>query len=100
MLIDMTDWIDFTDKVVLVTGSSRGIGAGMIEAFNRHGARCIVNYVDDPQGRNKGDAQRVAGNLTDALLVECDVANPAQVAAMMETIRRERDGLDVLVNNA
>src|SRR5580704_5709628 len=100
MLIDMTDWIDFTDKVVLVTGSSRGIGAGMIEAFDRHGARCVVNYVNDPQGRNKPDAQAVAGKLRDPLIVECNVADPASVAAMMQTIQRERGGLDVLINNA
>lgn len=100
MLVSMTNWINFTAKVVLVTGSSRGIGAGMIEAFDRHGARCVVNFVDDPQGRNKLDAQRVAAGLKDPLIVDCDVANPASVAAMMQTIQRERGGLDVLVNNA
>jgi 3-oxoacyl-[acyl-carrier protein] reductase len=100
MLLIMTNWIDFTGKVVLVTGSSRGIGAGMIEAFDRHGGRCVVNYVDDPQGRNKTDAHAVAARMKDPLILECDVAKPESVAAMMETIGRERDGLDVLVNNA
>jgi 3-oxoacyl-[acyl-carrier protein] reductase len=100
MLSFMTNWIDFTGKVVLVTGSSRGIGAGMIQAFDKLGARCVVNYVDDPQGKNKADAEAVARRLNDPLLVECDIANPASVAAMMQTIARERGGLDVLVNNA
>ncbi len=100
MLVCMTHWIDFTGKVALVTGSSRGIGAGMIEAFNQHGAQCVVNYVDDPQGRNKADAQEVANRLSNALLLECDVSNPAQVATMMQTIHSERGGLDLLVNNA
>src|SRR5437016_820689 len=101
MLPLMTDnWIDFTGKVVLATGSSRGIGAAIIEAFDRHGASCVVNYVDDPQGRNKTDAQTVAGRLKDALVVECDISDPARVALMMQTIQRERGGLDVLVNNA
>jgi 3-oxoacyl-[acyl-carrier protein] reductase len=96
----MTNWIDFNGKVVLVTGSSRGIGAGMIGAFDRLGARCVVNYVDDPQGRNKADAENVAKSLHDPLIVECDIANPAGVAAMMHTISRELGGLDVLINNA
>ena len=100
MLIHMTQWIDFTGKVVLVTGSSRGIGAGMVEAFDRHGGRCVINYVDDPLGRNKADAQAVAARLNDPLVVDCDVAKPESVANMMDTIFRERGGLDVLVNNA
>ncbi len=96
----MTPWLDFTGKVVLVTGSSRGIGAGMIEAFNEHGARCVVNYVNDSRGRNKTEAEAVAAKLKDPLILECDIANASAVAGMMETIRHERGGLDVLVNNA
>src|SRR5258707_8515541 len=96
----MSDWIDFTGKIVLVTGSSRGIGAGMAEAFNRFGARCVVNYVVDPQGRNVADAQGVAARLKDPLVIECDVSNPAAVAAMFVRVQRELGGLDILVNNA
>ncbi|PYJ47027.1 MAG: beta-ketoacyl-ACP reductase, partial [Verrucomicrobia bacterium] len=51
----MSDF-DFTGKVVLVTGSSRGIGAEMIKAFGKHGAQCVVNYVADAEGQNKADA--------------------------------------------
>jgi 3-oxoacyl-[acyl-carrier protein] reductase len=40
--------LDFTGKVVLVTGSSRGIGAEMIKAFGQRGAKCVVNYFTDP----------------------------------------------------
>ncbi|MDB5292983.1 MAG: 3-oxoacyl-ACP reductase FabG [Phycisphaerales bacterium] len=96
----MSDWIDFTGKVVLVTGSSRGIGAGMVEAFNRFGARCVVNYVADPQGRNEADAKGVALRLKDPLVIECDVRNPAAVAAMFVRVERELGGLDILINNA
>ena len=72
----------------------------MIEAFDRHGGRCVVNYVEDPQGRNKADAQAVAARLKEPLVVECDVSNPASVASMVQTILHERGGLDVLINNA
>ena len=57
----MPDLLDFSGKVVLVTGSSRGIGAEMIKAFGARGAQCVVNYVRDPDGTNKSDATTVAG---------------------------------------
>ena len=96
----MNETYDFSGKVVLVTGSSRGIGAGIITAFGHEGARCVVNYVEDPTGGNKADAERVAATLPDARVIECNVANPDQVVAMMKRIQEELGGLDVLVNNA
>jgi 3-oxoacyl-[acyl-carrier protein] reductase len=96
----MNDPLDFSGKVVLVTGSSRGIGAEMIKAFGARGANCVVNYVADPDGNNKTDATNVAGTLREPLMIECDVTNPTQVEAMMKQIQEERGGLDVLVNNS
>ena len=92
--------LDFTGKVVLVTGSSRGIGAEMIEAFGRHGAQCVINYVADAQGQNKTDAMNVAQELNEPLVIECDVTQPGQVEAMMKQIQDRHGGLDILVNNS
>src|SRR6266550_9448515 len=92
--------LNFTDKVVLVTGSSRGIGAEMIKAFGQRGAQCVVNYVADPEGSNKKDAENVAKDLKEPLVIECDVTKPEQVAAMMKQIQDRHGGLDVLVNNS
>src|SRR3977135_3847594 len=96
----MTDLLDFTGKVVLVTGSSRGVGSEMIKAFGRRGAKCVVNYVVDPEAKNKADAENVAKELKDPLVIECDVTNPEQVEAMMKQIHARHAGLDVLVNNS
>jgi 3-oxoacyl-[acyl-carrier protein] reductase len=96
----MPDPLDFTGKVVLVTGSSRGIGAETIKAFSDRGAKCVVNYVDDAEGKNKADAQNVAQTLTDPLVIQCDVSDPTQVESMMMEIGDKRGGLDVLVNNS
>jgi 3-oxoacyl-[acyl-carrier protein] reductase len=96
----MTDPLDFSGKVVLVTGSSRGIGAEMIKAFGQRGAHCVVNYVADPDRTNQTDATNVAASLPESLVVECDVTNPAQVEAMMKQIQERHGGLDVLVNNS
>jgi len=96
----MNDPLDFSGKVVLVTGSSRGIGAEMIKAFGKRGAHCVVNYVVDPAEQNKSDAESVAKELKDPLVIECDVTKPEQVESMMMEIGDKRGGLDVLVNNS
>jgi 3-oxoacyl-[acyl-carrier protein] reductase len=96
----MTAPFDFTGKVVLVTGSSRGLGAAMIKAFDDRGAHCVVNFISDPEGKNKADAENVARGLKHPLVVECDVTNPDQVEAMMLAISEKFSGLDVLVNNS
>ena len=96
----MTAPFDFTGKVVLVTGSSRGLGAALIKAFDDRGAHCVVNFISDPEGKNKADAENVARGLKHPLVVECDVTNPDQVEAMMAAIAEKFSGLDVLVNNS
>ena len=92
--------LDFSGKVVLVTGSSRGIGAEMIKAFGKRGAKCVVNYFSDPQGQNKTDADAVAKELKEPLLIDADVTKPDQVEAMMKQIQKKCGGLDILVNNS
>jgi 3-oxoacyl-[acyl-carrier protein] reductase len=96
----MKDPLDFTGKVALVTGSSRGIGAEMIKAFGTCAAQCVVNYVADGQGQNKADALSVANELNEPLVIECDVTQPQQAEAMMKQIQDQRGGLDILVNNS
>ncbi len=96
----MSDPLDFSGKVVLVTGSSRGIGAEMIKAFGQRGARSVVNYIADEPGQNKADAASVAGQLKDPLVIECDVTRPEQVESMMKQIQDRHGGLDVLINNS
>jgi 3-oxoacyl-[acyl-carrier protein] reductase len=96
----MNDPLDFTGRIVLVTGSSRGIGAEMIKAFGAHGATCVVNYVADAQGQNETDATNVANELNNPLVIECDVTQPDQVESLMKQIQDQRGGLDILVNNS
>ncbi len=96
----MTDPLDFSGKVALVTGSSRGLGAEMIKAFGQHGAQCVVNYIADPAGQNQAEADAVAKELKDPLVIECDVTQPQQVETMMKTIGEKFGGLDILINNS
>jgi 3-oxoacyl-[acyl-carrier protein] reductase len=96
----MTDLLDFSGRVVLVTGSSRGIGAEMIRAFSERAAKCVVNYIRDSKGENKRDAENVARSMVDPLIIQCDVTKPEEVESMMMEIGDKRGGLDVLINNS
>jgi 3-oxoacyl-[acyl-carrier protein] reductase len=96
----MNDPLDFAGKVLLVTGGSRGIGETAIRAFAARGARCVINYVDDPQARNPADAQRIGAQIHAAMIVQANVADAQQVAAMMSQIKDQLGGLDILINNA
>jgi 3-oxoacyl-[acyl-carrier protein] reductase len=95
---------DFAGKVVLVTGSSRGMGAAILEAFARAGATCVVNYFEDPEGVNRRDAEGVAGRLrglgVPVHVLEADVTRYESVEALMKGVVDAAGGLDVLVNNA
>jgi 3-oxoacyl-[acyl-carrier protein] reductase len=95
---------DFANKVVLVTGSSRGMGAAILEGFAAAGAVCIVNYLADAAGHNRRDADDTAERLrrrgVPVHVFEADVGQYDSVAALMKRIADSCGGLDILVNNA
>ncbi len=94
----------FPGKVVLVTGSSRGMGAAILEAFAAAGATCVVNYFGDPEGINQRDAESTAARLrkfgVPVHVFEADVSRYEAVEDLMRRVADEAGGLDVLVNNA
>jgi 3-oxoacyl-[acyl-carrier protein] reductase len=95
---------DFTGKVALVTGSSRGIGAAILSAYARAGATCLMHFVDDPAGANRKDADTLAATLrrngATVHLFEADVRSAPAVEEMMRNIKKATGGIDILVNNA
>jgi 3-oxoacyl-[acyl-carrier protein] reductase len=86
-----------TDRAVLVTGASRGIGAAVARAFARAGQRVAVHYR---AGRER--AEEVAASLPGAghLVVQADLADSDAVRHMVDRAVDGLGGLDVLVNNA
>src|SRR5262249_26868332 len=94
----------FPRKVVLVTGSSRGMGAVILEAFARAGATCMVNYFDDSDGQNRHDAEETAGRLRQHAapvhVIDADVRRYESVEALIRRVVEAAGGLDILVNNA
>src|SRR5207249_3832317 len=91
----------FPGKVVLVTGSSRGMGAAILEGFARAGATCIVNYFNDGDGQNRRDAEQTAERLrahqVTVHLVDANVRSYESVEAMMRSVAERAGGLDILV---
>jgi len=79
--------IDYSDRTVLVTGGTKGIGRGIAQRFADAGADVVVC------GRN------APASLVGAF-VECDVREPASVTAMVERIAQLTGRLDVVINNA
>jgi 3-oxoacyl-[acyl-carrier protein] reductase len=95
---------DFTGKAVLVTGSSRGMGAAIVEAFAKAGAVCCVHYVADPNGQNRRDADETAarcrGHSAGVHVLEGDVRKYDAVEKLIRDAVAAAGKLDILVNNA
>jgi 3-oxoacyl-[acyl-carrier protein] reductase len=86
------------NRVCLVTGSSRGIGAGIARVFAAHGARVAVHGRDGSSIRAVRDEIVAAGG--HAIEVTGDVTKMADIEAMREQIERELGPVDILVANA
>src|SRR5713226_3993059 len=88
-----------TNKVAVVTGASKGIGAGIAKSLAAEGAAVVVNYAS-----SKEDADRVVAEITKqggkAVAVQGDVSKASDVQRLFAETKRAFGKLDVLVNNA
>lgn len=89
--------LDFTDKVVLITGSSRGIGRVTAQLFAAQGARVAVHYHS-----NQAAAEETLRSLDGEghIIVRGDIAKADEVAALTDHVVTRLGRIDVLVNNA
>lgn len=89
----------FKNKVVIVTGSSRGIGKATALEFAKEGAKIIVNY-----NNSKKEADSVVNSIKKlgsyAIAIKCDVSDEKQVKQMIDKTVKTFGKLDILVNNA
>ena len=88
-----------TGKVAMVTGASKGIGAGIAKEFAAEGAAVVVNYASA-----KGDADRVVDEIAKrggkAIAVQANVAKKAEVERLFAATKKAFGKIDILVNNA
>jgi len=95
---------DNRNKVVIVTGASRGMGAATAAGFARRGATVFANYPDQDADLHRQAIEKWRdedGISPDQVIpVAADVSEVEQVSAMLETVKQHAGGLDVLVNNA
>jgi NAD(P)-dependent dehydrogenase (short-subunit alcohol dehydrogenase family) len=84
--------------VALITGGSRGLGLALSRELHRQGCRLAICARD--QTELEEARTDLARSGAEVLAVPCDVADPAQVAAMIEAVTRHYGRIDILVNNA
>lgn len=87
------------NKVAVVTGASKGIGAAIAEALGKEGASVVVNYASDKAG-----AEKVVGKIAaaggKAIAVKADVSKSSDVINMFAETKKAYGKVDILVNNA
>ncbi len=86
------------EKVAIVTGSGRGIGAATAKLLAQHGARLVVSDLDEAPAEETAAAIRAAGG--EAITFCGDVTQPNFPAAIVQKAAESYGGLDILVNNA
>src|SRR5258708_20760804 len=87
------------NKVAIVTGASKGIGAGIAKAFGAEGAAVFVNYARDHEGAERG-GREITGKGGRAIAVQSDVAQRSDAQRLVAEAKKTFSRLDVLANNA
>jgi 3-oxoacyl-[acyl-carrier protein] reductase len=88
-----------TNKVAIVTGASRGIGAAVAERLARDGFTVVINYSGDVKSA-EALARKIEGKGGRALTAKADVSDPNAVRGMFDAAEAAFGGVDILVNNA
>lgn len=87
------------NKVAIVTGASKGIGASIAEYFGAEGAKVVVNYASSKEGADKV-VKTITDNGGTAIAVQGDISKQADVTRLFEETKKAFGTLDILVNNA
>jgi NAD(P)-dependent dehydrogenase (short-subunit alcohol dehydrogenase family) len=102
----VTDSVDLSGKVIIVTGASRGIGKGLAIGLAARGAKVVCAARSERKtpgglpGTIHDTANAINVNGGSALAVRCDIGDAASITQLVDTTVEHFGGLDVLVNNA
>ncbi len=87
------------NRTALVTGSGKGVGAGVVKVLASHGIRCCINYNTHPDmAADTLRAVKEAGG--EGFVWQADVSDPDQISGMVDAVISRWGRLDILVNNA
>ena len=90
---------EFKNKVVLITGASRGIGKAIATAYSKFGSKVIANY-----NKSKEDALELVKNLTSEgyhiEAIQADVSKSKEAERMVDEVIKKYNHIDILINNA
>ena len=86
-------------KVAVVTGSSKGIGAGIAKEFAREGASVVVNYSSSKEYADKV-VDAITQNGGTAIAVQADISKIEDIKSLFDETKKAYGRLDILVNNA
>lgn len=92
-------YMNLENKVVLVTGSSKGIGSCSIKEFAKNKCKVIINYNQSIEEAKLVEEEIKKYNV-DYLLIKCDIRKEEEVKEMFQKIENKFNRLDILVNNA
>ncbi|MDJ0795273.1 MAG: SDR family oxidoreductase [Calothrix sp. MO_167.B12] len=91
--------MNLKDKVIIITGASRGIGAATAKLFAMHEAKVVINYY-----RGKQDAELIVKEIEqfggNAIALQCDIRDEIQVVDLISDVVEKFGTINILVNNA
>ncbi len=91
--------MNLREKIVLITGASKGIGAAAAMAFAKEGCSVIINYKSDTKAAEKvleECNQHSKGND----MMQADVSNEKEIMQMFDAVKEKYGKIDILINNA
>ncbi len=90
----------YDQKTVIITGSSRGIGASTAKYFAEKGFNVVINYMSNKEAADNLSREINEKYPVDTLVIKCDVSNESEVINMLQLTKERFGRIDVLVNNA
>lgn len=90
----------YDKKTVIITGSSRGIGAATALYFAEKGFNVVINYVSNKEAADNLSREINEKYPVDTLVIKCDVSNESEVVNMLQLTKERFGRVDVLINNA
>lgn len=92
-------FVDVSNKVIVITGASKGIGSELAKKFAKENAKVVVNYY-----HSEDKAQNIFDDISkynsNCFLIKADVTNPSDVSNMYHEVVSKFGYVDVLINNA